>query len=212
MKRFAIALSILMLEAVVALPAFGQEASDRFNPSGYIQGQFTTQFLTGDISDLVYTPTNTPIDSAYFGGGITGGGFLTHWVALQARVNFLSTNPFPDIPGSEILDSLTVVYTADVKFYILNLIVGHANGILQPYAIAGLGGLSIIGTFDPVNSFNSDNFFTFELGAGLDLMINNHFGLFGEFNWQYVDANTFLGVPISNPNNIAINIGATYRF
>ena len=197
MKRLSIVLSILMFQAAMALPALAQSSSDEFKPGAYVQGQFAGQFLTGNVSDIV---KGGGFDTGYYGGGIAAGYFLTNWLALQARANFLSS-PFPDI--------MTVIYTVDAKLYVLNLFMRDANGLLQPYAIAGLGGYSSIGT-DFGLPFAADTQFTFELGAGLDLMLTNHFGLFGEFNWQYINLPS--GAGISDPNNIGINIGATYRF
>ena len=199
MKRLSIVLSILIFQAAMALPALAQDSSDEFKPGAYVQGQFAAQFLTGDASDLF---KNNGLDTGYYGGGIAAGYFLTNWLALQARANFLSS-PFPEV--------MTVIYTVDAKLYVLNLFMRDANGLLQPYAIAGLGGFSIIGTnFN--QAFNADTWFTFELGGGLDLMLTNHFGLFGEFNWQYVDTGPILNTNINSPNNIGINFGATYRF
>ena len=196
MKRLSIVLSILMFQAAMALPALAQDSSDEFKPGAYVQAQFAAQFLTGDASQLT-------TDSGYYGGGVAGGYFLTHWLAVQGRANFISN-------GSG-ADSLTAIYTADVKLYVLNLFMGDANGLLQPYAIAGLGGFSIIGTNTNL-PFDSETYFTFELGGGLDLMLTNHFGLFGEFNWQYVDTGPILNTNVNSPNNIGINFGATYRF
>ena len=202
MKRLSIVLSILMFQAAMALPALAQSSSDEFKPGAYVQGQFAAQFLTGNVSDIVKAGG---FDTGYYGGGIAAGYFLTNWLALQARANFVSNGSVNGIS----LDSLTAIYTVDAKLYVLNLFMRDANGLLQPYAIAGLGGYSSIGT-DFGLPFAADTQFTFELGAGLDLMLTNHFGLFGEFNWQYINLPS--GAGISDPNNIGINIGATYRF
>ena len=204
MKRFSIVLSILMFQAAMALPALAQDSSDEFKPGAYVQGQFAAQFLTGDASDVF---KSGGFDTGFYGGGIAAGYFLTNWLALQARANFISNGSV----GGVSLDSLTAIYTVDAKLYVLNLFMRDANGLLQPYAIAGLGGYSIVGTNTNL-PFNADTYFTFELGAGLDLMLTNHFGLFGEFNWQYVDTGPILNTNVNSPNNIGINIGATYRF
>ena len=83
MKRLSIVLSILMFQAAMALPALAQSSSDEFKPGAYVQGQFAAQFLTGDASQIT-------TDSGYYGGGIAGGYFLTHWLALQGRANFIA--------------------------------------------------------------------------------------------------------------------------
>ena len=195
MKRFSIVLSILMFQAAMALPALAQDSSDEFKPGAYVQGQFAAQFLTGDASQIA-------TDSGYYGGGVAAGYFLTNWLALQGRVNFIDSS-------SLIPNSFTTIYTADVKIYVLNLLMSNANGLLQPYAIGGIGGLTTSENVLNTGIWASGTYFTFELGGGLDLMLTDHLGLFGEFNWQYVNLG-FTGV--SNPNNIGINIGATYRF
>ena len=199
MKRLSIVLSILMFQAAVALPALAQSSSDEFKPGAYVQAAFAAQFSTSDLVDVTLSG-----DSAAFGGSIAGGYFLTNWLAVQGRAQFIDTGSLGPI------SSLTYIYGAQAKLYVLNLLMSNPNGLIQPYAIAGIGGLSVTGS--GFGFTDSENFFTFELGAGLDLMFTNHLGLFGEFNWQYINANQFFGTPVDSPNNIGMNIGVTYRF
>ena len=42
-------------------------------------------------------------------------------------------------------------------------------------------------------------------------MVTRHIGVFGEINWQYVNVSSN-GVPLNSPNNLGLNLGATYRF
>ena len=179
MKRLSIVLSILMFQAAVALPSFADDSS----PGFYTQAAFAIQFQTDSIN------LGNNADELY-GGSIALGYFLTDWLALQGRAQFIDSTQ----------NSMTYIYTAAAKLYLLNLLVDDPNGLIQPYAIGGIGGY----TGDQGGS--SQTQFTLELGAGLDLMFTDNLGVFGEFNYQFVD------IQVQSANNIGMNIGVTYRF
>ena len=179
MKRLSIVLSILMFQAAVALPSFADDSS----PGFYTQAAFAIQFQTDSVGNLGSS-------NELYGGSIALGYFLTDWLALQGRAQFIDSGA----------DTMTYIYTAAAKLYVLNLLVDDPNGLIQPYAIGGIGGYTIDG-----GGLSTSNF-TLELGAGLDLMFTDNLGVFGEFNYQFVD------IQVQSANNIGMNIGVTYRF
>ena len=103
MKRLSIVLSILMFQAAVALPSFADDSS----PGFYTQAAFAIQFQTDSIVNL-----GNGADELY-GGSIALGYFLTDWLALQGRAQFIDSTQ----------NSMTYIYTAAAKLYLLNLLV-----------------------------------------------------------------------------------------
>ena len=196
MKRLSIVLSILMFQAAMALPALAQSSSDEFSPGFYAQAGFAIQFQTSDISLVASNNGNQA-----YGGSIAAGYFLTNWLALQGRAQFIDSGA----------NTLTYIYSADAKLYVLNLLMSNPNGLIQPYAIAGLGGYTITSDLGNFIGGSSQTWFTLELGAGLDLMFTEHLGLFGEFNYQYINASSTTNI-FTDANNIGMNMGVTYRF
>ena len=153
MKRLSIVLSILMFQAAMALPALAQSSSDEFSPGFYAQAGFAIQFQTSDISLVASNNGNQA-----YGGSIAAGYFLTNWLALQGRAQFIDSGA----------NTLTYIYSADAKLYVLNLLMSNPNGLIQPYAIAGLGGYTITSDLGNFIGGSSQTWFTLELGAGLD--------------------------------------------
>ncbi len=208
MKRLSIGLSILMVHAAMALPALAQDSSDEFTPGAYVQAAFAVQFQTSDVK-LAFS--NSGLENQAYGGSIAAGYFLTNWLALQARAQFIDSGSVT--AGGQTVSTMTYIYTADAKLYVLNLLMNNPNGLIQPYAIAGLGGYSLTYNLDGFNIpglGSATTQFTFELGAGLDLMFTDHLGVFGEFNWQYITTPSEFN--INAPSNVGMNIGVTYRF
>ncbi|MDG2048610.1 MAG: outer membrane beta-barrel protein [Myxococcota bacterium] len=178
-----------------------------------------------------------PFAKEVYGGSLAGGAFVTPWLALQGRIQILDSGSTdasldcttvapPNLPplcaalGLERkvydgrIDSTTFIYGAQAKVYPLNLLTGGNGGLLQPYAFGGIGGYSI--SLSPTlegqkTSARGADWLTLEIGAGLDLMVSRHVGVFGEINWQYVNVSSN-GLPVNSPNNLGLNLGVTYRF
>jgi opacity protein-like surface antigen len=178
------------MQAIAATSALADSEDADSSPGSYLQGAFVIEFPTGDI-------TNLSNDNAWYGGAIGLGSFLTDWLALQARGQIISL-------GND--GNMTAYYTGDAKLYPFNLLRGHANGLLQPYGFAGLGGATVWG-----DNINTSTNFLFEVGAGLDLMFSRNFGLYGEFAYHLITIDD-VGFNITNANLIGVAVGATYRF
>ncbi len=179
---------------MVVAPSFG---------GAYVQGAFALQWPTGDVKDAY---NSGDISTNFLGGSLAGGAFLTDWLAVGGRVQIIdqreTTVNFVGGTGS----LLAILYSANVKLYPFNL--GGSGGLLQPYAIVGLGGQTTTAT--NCDFCSSDTSFLFELGGGLDVMLGDRFGLFAEFEYQLVT--DYLSADIGSANQLGLLMGITYRF
>ena len=143
--------------------------------------------------------------------------FLTDWLALQGRLQFLSgpgasgTFDIPWLgPVSGSVSTWNMLYTGAVKVYPFNL--GGGGGLLQPYGIFGIGGQTLFasGSAGGLSGSDSKTLFLLEVGGGLDLMLSQNLGLFGEVTYEYLNDTEY---DLDNSANaVGVNIGITYRF
>ena len=204
MKRIAILVSVLLLQLSVVGAATADGDS---SPGLYLQGAFAMQATTGDVKDALESVGS---DANFYGGSLAVGYFMTDWLAVQARLQFLS-GPNGSAGGGVTLDTWNMLYTGAVKVYPFNL-GGGAGGLLQPYGIFGIGGQTLFGTLSGggLSATDSDTAFLIEVGGGLDLMLGSNFGVFGEVTYEYLNDNS-LGFDDST-NAVGVNAGITYRF
>ena len=206
MKRILVLVSILALQFSMGGLALAADDDDS-KPGLYLQGAFMGQAKTLDDID-----PSVDSDSTY-GGSLAVGYFLTDFLALQGRLGFMSS-PVNLGPG---VDSWMMTYTVGVKLYPFNL-GGSAGGLLQPYAIAALGGQTWFASADVgsgTNLSDSETAFLLELGGGLDLMFTDNLGVFGEVTYNYLNYSTsdWWGPNESwSGNGVGYQIGITYRF
>ena len=203
MKRIAILVSVLLLQ----LSAVGAATADGDSSPGlYVQGAFAMQATTGDVKDGLESFGS---DANFYGGSLALGYFVTDWMAIQARLQFLS-GPNASMLGAS-LDTWNMLYSGAVKVYPFNL-GGSAGGLLQPYGIFGIGGQTLFATASGggLSATDSETAFLLEVGGGLDLMLSNHVGVFGEVTYEYLNSSS-LGFDGST-NAVGVNIGVTYRF
>ena len=195
MKRIAILVSVLLLQ----LSAVGAASADgESSPGLYVQGAFAMQASTGDVKDALESAGS---DANFYGGSLALGYFVTDWMAVQARLQFLSG------PSDGAIDTWNMLYSGAVKVYPFNL-GGGAGGLLQPYGIFGIGGQTLFASDSGVDG--SQTAFLLEVGGGLDLMLSNHLGVFGEVTYEYLNDSSY-GFSDST-NAVGVNIGVTYRF
>ena len=195
MKRIAILVSVLLLQ----LSAVGAATADGDSSPGlYVQGAFAMQASTGDVKDALESAGS---DANFYGGSLALGYFVTDWMAVQARLQFLSG------PSDGAIDTWNMLYSGAVKVYPFNL-GGGAGGLLQPYGIFGIGGQTLFASDSGVDG--SQTAFLLEVGGGLDLMLSNHLGVFGEVTYEYLNDSSY-GFSDST-NAVGVNIGVTYRF
>lgn len=95
----------------------------------------------------------------------------------------------------------------------------NRNGRVQPYVGAGIGILAVFGTKDEgLSHLTADNAVGPTLQAGVDAMLNKHWGLFFDFKkaWISTTSTGSLGpVPVVakvDIDPIVPSFGATYRF
>ena len=165
------------------------------------------QATTGDLKKAI---NELEADANFYGGSLAVGYFMTDWLALQARVQFLSGTGIGDTPNPANLDVSTynVLYTGAVKLYPLALLTQNAGGQIQPYAIFGIGGQSTLVSVDFFGTGTTA--FLLEVGGGLDLMFNSNFGVFGEVTYNYLN-NTNFGFS-ETASAVGVNAGITYHF
>ena len=77
--------------------------------------------------------------------------------------------------------------------------------MIEPYILAGTGGETRFG-----GEGGTGTSFVFELGAGLDIMLGDHLGLFGQFAWELVTDSP--SSDISDASQIGVTTGLIYRF
>ncbi|MAJ62083.1 MAG: hypothetical protein CBC48_20400 [bacterium TMED88] len=238
----SVSLGVLLAGILLAgAPASAQDEDEGPARGLYLQGAFSMQALgvvtsvAGQEARLGFqNGANGPFAKEVYGGSLAGGTFVTPWLAVQGRVQILdsgSTDASLDCTAADLsplcaalgldpilydgrIDSTTFIYGAQAKVYPLNLLTDGNGGLLQPYAFGGVGGYSI--SLSPTlggqkTSARGADWLTLEVGAGLDLMVTRHIGVFGEINWQYVNVSSN-GLALNSPNNLGLNLGATYRF
>ena len=199
MKRIAILVSVLLLQISVVGAATADSDS---SPGLYLQGAFAMQSMTGNVKDAL---EGNGSDANFYGGSLAIGYFLTDWLALQGRLQFLSGPTLPGAFGGTV-DTWNMLYSGAVKVYPFNL-GGGAGGLLQPYGIFGIGGqTTFVSDLDALSS----TLFLLEVGGGLDLMLGSNFGVFGEVTYEYLNDSTY-GFDDS-ANAVGVNAGITYRF
>ena len=210
MKRIAILVSVLSIQVSMAGAA---TAADGETPGLYLQGAFAMQATTGDLKDAIDTIDG---DTNFYGGSLALGYFLTDWLALQARIQFLSgtgTGTFTPPPGLDI-STYNLLYTGAVKVYPLSLLTGSADGLIQPYAILGIGGQTFTASLDLGSGTwlgsGSTTGFLLEAGGGVDVMLSQSFGIFGEVTYDYANDSDF--TITESASSIGMNAGITYRF
>ena len=226
----------------VAAPAWAQNDAEGPARGLYVQGAFSLQAL-GTVASVggqnvtlgFQNGANGPFASEAYGGSLAGGTFVTPWLAVQGRVQFVDsgtlngsldcTNPSltpictslgldPSQVFQGQLSSMTFIYGIQAKVYPMHLLFGGRGGLIQPYAFGGIGGYSISLTptvGGQTGAAVGADWLTLEIGAGTDIMITDHIGVFGELNWQYVNVSSN-GLPLNSPNNVGVNLGVTYRF
>ena len=213
MKKLGILSAILFFQISVVGVATAQNES---KPGLYLQGAFATQITTGNQKQSI---EDNGGDTNFYGGSVAVGYFLADWLAVQARIQFLSGPGTGDIDTAGVdITMYNVLYTGAVKLYPLALLTQSADGPIQPYAIFGVGGqtFSISDSYfsiDPGDRYypTSNTNFLLEAGAGIDVMFSQNFGLFGEATYEYIDWEGFnlVGNKVSA---VGVNVGITYRF
>ena len=207
MKRIAILVSVLLLQISVVGAATADSDS---SPGLYLQGAFAMQATTGDLEAAINSFGG---DSNYYGGSLAIGYFFTDWLAIQARIQFLSG------PGTGNLDTggldvsiYNALYTGAVKVYPLALLTQSSDGLIQPYGILGIGGQTLSVSVDGLGPWatGGTTAFLLEVGGGVDFMLSQKFGIFGEATYDYTNDSdySFSG----SAGAVGVNVGITYRF
>ena len=94
----------------------------------------------------------------------------------------------------------------ETKLYPLNIRkTRRKSQMIEPYILAGTGGETRFGSEEGTGTS-----FVFELGAGLDIMLGDHLGLFGQFAWELVTDSP--SSDISDASQIGVTTGLIYRF
>ena len=181
----------------LALAADGDDSK----PGLYLQGAFAMQATTGNVKTALESVGSS---SNFYGGSLAVGYFITDWLAVQGRVQLLSGPS-----QSSLVTTWNMLYSGAVKVYPLNL-GGSDDGFLQPYGIIGIGGQTL---FASAGGFtDSTTAFLLEVGGGLDLMLTQDFGLFGEVTYEYLNDSDYSFNDSTSTNAIGLNVGISYRF
>ena len=158
--------------------------------TAYIQGGLALQFPVGELGRVSES-------DVWFGGSLALGRFIEPWLAIQARGAFIH------IDRTETNNAL---YLVETKLYPLNIRkTRRKSQMIEPYILAGTGGETRFGSGEGTGTS-----FVFELGAGLDIMLGDRLGLFGQFAWELVTDSP--SSDISDASQIGVTTGLIYRF
>lgn len=150
-------LLLLPLDGALAAGGGGQAAGTKYEAAKgfYLQGGFAV------------VKTNLGAGKASLGVDVAGGYRFLPWLGADADVYFAAR----DLGGGQKPRQFGVTFNG--KIYPIGLLAPKTLDFLQPYVVMGLGG----GNYR-IKDAGGTGTFIFRLGAGVDLMITRHIGLY----------------------------------
>lgn len=214
-------LSLFAIAVSSFLVAFSSGAQSTYGDAGaYAQVAGSYAICKAKPTDgSVHPDCNTALDNS-FGLNIRGGYRFNRWVSVEGQFEWIhgytEKNPFSDAPNAR---AQGIAYSANARVYAL-------EGRIQPYGLAGFGGLSSWltnvdcaavglrpGCTDTYNSVIG------RFGGGVDGYLTKHIALTAEFTYVVASEasayNSWWGsVTDSNidPNYMSFSWGLMYRF
>lgn len=191
MKKYLIATAALVL---FSIPSLGAAAPDRPGPyfTGFLGANFATDTTVTFIDNTAASDDDVTFDPGVYVGG-TGGydfgfvrleGELSYRHADLDTVTFADGRRFRNVDGD--LGAFTGMFNA---FFDL-----HNPSRVTPYVGGGIGFASLFlsdtdgrdtsGINEPLYSESDDTVFAYQIGAGMDIAINNRYSL--DIGYRYL--------------------------